>query len=76
MDELNEFVTKDTKTAAYLVLKGREILSMRKDALDDYEFVFEYHPDVDTLVREFPLTPFKRYLDIYKEMIRSLKDSI
>lgn len=67
------YSTKDTKTAAYLVLKGKEILEMRKDADGDYEFVFK-NGDMDKLVREYPLTPFKRYLDIYKEMVRAIKN--
>jgi hypothetical protein len=66
-------ILKDTKTVAYLILKGKEVLKMGKDDLGDSTFSFENDDNIDGLVSEFPLTAFKRYIDIYKEIIKAIK---
>jgi len=70
-----EFLTKDSKTAAYLIFKGKELLKMGRDDVGDFTFSFEGSGDIDTLVREFPLTPFKQYLDVYKAVIQAIKEA-
>jgi len=67
-------ISKDTKAVAYLILKGQELLRMGKDDVGDSEFHFEDSPELEQLMREFPLTPFKRYIDIYKTIIKSIKE--
>ena len=69
-----DFVTKDSKTAAYLIFKGKELLKMGRDDVGDYTFSFSGAEEVNNLVREFPLTQFKQYLDVYKAVVRSLKE--
>jgi len=70
------FTTKDSKTAAYLIYKGKDLVTMRKDGFGDFEFLFDEGGDIDGLVREFPLTPIKRYLDVYKAVIQAVKEGL
>ena len=69
-----DFVTKDSKTAAYLIFKGKELLKMGRDDVGDFTFSFSGSGEINNLVREFPLTPFKQYLDVYRAVVRSVKE--